>query len=888
MIRMATMKTAIMDRVYSGNHQAPRCIVAGRLRAAFSAPSVRGGLSNAYVHLLFWLSLCMVAPPLHLAHAHLPHDDVSLMQISPNFHEDHLLLVTARNNLLRSTDGGETWKRMVNGLDYRSTLTAIAISDDVEEGKTIFVSSEKEGIFKSEDGGESWKSINREMGKHAVSQLYLPRHYKEHPVVFAAGANGGLFKMRGDGSAWESLPGGEGKRITRITNEGMFADRQLMIGDREGNIFLYDDNEVSWKPVIRLDGCGSITAIGLFPDWQKGGKILIGTEKGGLFMADGDSEPLKISVVPGEQPIMSIAFSPGYPNDRTIFATTWNEAVYISRDGGGTWEKEGDGLTKDVQADEGRLPHFREIRISNGFSADKTIFINGFDGLFKSTDGGASWRQLETLPASIIVGFDVSPEYRDAKKILLSTYGGAAFLLDRTYGDAWNVLNDGLGYSAIRRTAIHFSPNYYRDSTIFSTSNDSFLVSHDDGRHWNSFNIRNINWLPQRVEKLLKIGRFSKTEYNRPFVPTMIMASPDYASDHTVFTSTRKHGLLRSRDGGESFQSVWGKNQHDVDSMVVSPRYSEDRTLYLSSQEGKGIYRSNDGGDTWVEAGKGVENDDRAVLAISPGYKEDKTVFAGTSRGLFKTISRGESWRKLEIHFGVTDHVDAVAVSPDYANDRELMISIRGRGLFRSRDGGETFSPIAQDLIAKNQSLTMYMRFPERPDPIKYSSSYAADRTIYAISGEELFVSEDGGDHWMIIERPVRYEDIRNDVIVYKNPDDWKREYHPEQFKGHRLSSSSITVSAVPGASATYRFYGTGVSWLGTENNDQGIAVVSVDGKFIEKVDQYRPAPRTGARLFSIQDLPRGSHEIMIEVSDQKNEKSTGFTLAIDAMDVFP
>jgi hypothetical protein len=75
---------------------------------------------------------------------------------------------------------------------------------------------------------------------------------------------------------------------------------------------------------------------------------------------------------------------------------------------------------------------------------------------------------------------------------------------------------------------------------------------------------------------------------------------------------------------------------------------------------------------------------------------------------------------------------------------------------------------------------------------------------------------------------------------------------------------------------------------LGTENRDQGIADVYIDGEFKEKVDQYRAAAKTGARLFTIQDLDRGSHEIRIEASDEKNENSTGYGLAVDAFDVFP
>ncbi|NNG00368.1 MAG: hypothetical protein HKM93_13360 [Desulfobacteraceae bacterium] len=838
---------------------------------------------------LFLFSIIILTFPAYPAQAHLPHDDITLMEISPNYDLDGIVLIAVRNNLLRSENGGESWKRMVNGLDYRSELSAIAIPDNFDESRAIFVSSESDGVFKSEDSGESWRCINSELGTRSISHLFIPSDYETKQEVLVAAGKGGLIKMDGSGAVWDEIAGSEGRIITIIAEGGEGLDRKLLVGDTQGSIFVYDDIRQSLEPYTRVDSVGSITAIGLPPDWRDGEELLVGTEKGGLKRGNLGSGFTQVPDVPGDGPIMSIAFSPDYHDDTTIYVSTWDEAVYITQDGGDSWEKHSRGLTTDKQADQGNLPHFRLIKMSNGSSEERAIFLNAFDGLFKSNDSGFSWRQIETVSANIIVSFDISPDYRDARRLVLSTYAGAAFLLDRTYDNSWSILNNDMGYQAIRRTAIQFSPNYCSDGTLISTSNDSLWLSPDSGERWKSHNIRNIRWLPRRVEKLLSIGCFGKTEFNRPWIPTLVVPSPAYASDKTIFLGTRKNGVLRSTNDGMSFKSIWKSQGDEVDSVIVSPEFPEDKTVFLSSSVGSGVYRSSDGGDTWKDAGNGLEYDGNTiVLAISPNFKTDETLFAGTTEGIFKTIDMGGKWRKLPNPSGDTDYVEAISISPNYAEDLEVLVSVRGKGLFKTNDGGETFRPIGTALIAENYSLTQYQDFPERSTPIKYSPSYAVDRTIYAISGDKLFVSENGGEDWIEILRPLRYEDVRSDFIIYEKKNDWERQWFPTQFGNNKVSASGITFSSTKGADATYGFFGTGVCWIGTENSDQGIANIYIDGQFKGQVDQYRSTGKTGARLFTIQKLKRCSHEIRIEVSGEKNEASTGYSLVVDAFDVFP
>ena len=86
---------------------------------------------------------------------------------------------------------------------------------------------------------------------------------------------------------------------------------------------------------------------------------------------------------------------------------------------------------------------------------------------------------------------------------------------------------------------------------------------------------------------------------------------------------------------------------------------------------------------------------------------------------------------------------------------------------------------------------------------------------------------------------------------------------------------------------ATLTFTGTGVSWLGARNTNNGIARVSIDGAPVGEVDTYSTSLET-AVLFTATGLPHVAHTMTITAAGTKNAASSDTWVIIDAFDVTP
>jgi hypothetical protein len=361
----------------------------------------------------------------------------------------------------------------------------------------------------------------------------------------------------------------------------------------------------------------------------------------------------------------------------------------------------------------------------------------------------------------------------------------------------------------------------------------------------------------------------SDYEKETPFA-TVIVISPSFALDRTLFFGTRYHGIFKSVDGGKHNEVVWRADGKTVDSLVVSPDFSSDKILF-SGIRGDGVYKSENGGASWKNIFKITGTKfPFYVLSISENYKSDKILFVATGAGLYKTMDGGHSWRHLQASaYGKDSNIITVALSPNYEFDQTLLIAIKGKGLFKSDDGGDTFIPVADDLI-RNNHVMKYIRF---------SNMYAVDKTIYAASYEELFRSTDEGVTWELLKRPIRYENHRETILYDGN---WKIE------NGENFSATKISYATSDKARAILSFIGTGVSWIGTTSSDYGKAKVYIDGTFMSEVDQYNKNQDTMVNLYSVQNLPFGPHEIQIEAMTQGNKDSKKNRIGIDAFDVSP
>jgi photosystem II stability/assembly factor-like uncharacterized protein len=692
---------------------------------------------------LLFLAILVIAPKPVFAHT--PHDDIRDIEISPEYDQDKTVFTISRLLLLKSTNDGQTWQRLVKGLDNKKRLTSLDISP---QNKQILFLASRDGIYKSQDGGISWSKSNKGLSILDINNIRVSPSSSD--IVFATGLQLGLFRTLNGGETWSQVA----DPSLNVTAIAFLPDQTttIMIGDHKGHLYRSDNNGETWKKVSSIADSGAIRTIAISPKFESDKTFFVGTERNGIFKTNDAGKSFStVNSGLSDLSITSISLSLNYEKDLSLWSSSWDEGVFFSRDGGKSWKKQSEGLTKNSQGDEDdfKRPHFSTLKIS-GYGQNQTILLGGFNGLFQSKNSGKNWREIETISPSVVVGSSISPNYQKDSTIAITTYINGPHLSENG-GLTWKAIYDGLVEKEFRSEVINrndyiarlfnivFSPNYQIDNTVFTTSKNHFLRSKNRGKKWEK-----IPYFRRKIWNLSE--NLSKKNFARRVC--IIGFSPNYLSDKTIYVGTQNGEFFRSIDRGTNF-SIIGNVPHGIVSLVTALGSSSVPIIYAGTENG--IYITEDGGYHWRSSSTQVKNIKN--LAISPNYASDKIIFAGTQDGLFITENAGNNWAKLNgTLYGENSSIEAVAVSPDYQNDRTLLISVKGKGLFKSMNNGRSFTGIGRDLINGSQLLDNFS--VPTAVPIQFSPSYSVDHTIYGFSGIEVFKSTDRGDTWAKVTPP--------------------------------------------------------------------------------------------------------------------------------------
>lgn len=226
----------------------------------------------------------------------------------------------------------------------------------------------------------------------------------------------------------------------------------------------------------------------------------------------------------------------------------------------------------------------------------------------------------------------------------------------------------------------------------------------------------------------------------------VIVITSDSGSGSTTFAGTSE-GVLRSADIGDAWTAMnEGLTETDVHGLAVSPAYSSDNTVFAGTPAG--IFRSTDGGGSWTAVNEGLTNMGVVDLLISPNFAADSTIFAGTARGLFRSTDAGDTW--TEIHG--TFNIEALAISPDYANDKTLYVGDVKEGVNRSQDGGETW----QGVNSTGGSGRAVAEIRDKSiRSLGISPDFANDHTMFLGSRQGVSRSLERGDFWTNINAGI-------------------------------------------------------------------------------------------------------------------------------------
>ena len=328
--------------------------------------------------------------------------------------------------------------------------------------------------------------------------------------------------------------------------------------------------------------------------------------------------------------VNSLAVSPNYGTDQTVYAGTGN-GVFKTTNGGASWTATNYGVTS---------LGIYSLAISPNYASDHTVYCGTYDGgVCKTVDWGGQWTAVNAGLPSGPFGFDtiyslaISPNYASDQTVYAGTSSGGVYKTTNR-GSSWTLVNAGLIWGAVRSLAI--SPNYNTDHTVFAAGD---LMDGHYGTGGEVFKTTN--------------GGTSWTAVNTSIAVRSLAVSPNYASDHTVFAGIwgAGRGLIKTTNGGTDWTNLdtgfcYGIVMSYSCSLAVSPDYASDQTVYacLHFQDGspaEGGYhllKTTNGGTDWTE----VNNPGGVILslAISQNYLTDGIVFAGTSgNGVIKSAN---------------------------------------------------------------------------------------------------------------------------------------------------------------------------------------------------------------------------------------------------------
>lgn len=256
-------------------------------------------------------------------------------------------------------------------------------------------------------------------------------------------------------------------------------------------------------------------------------------------------------------------------------------------------------------------------------------------------------------------------------------------------------------------------------------------------------------------------------------------------------------GLWKTNDGGETWAPVTDGQVHSASVGAVAVSESNPDVIYIGMGEtcirgnimpGDGVYKSTDGGKTWAHIGF-EESHGIAAIRIHPTNSDIVWVAAfgkysapNEQRGVFKSTDGGKTWKKVLYRDDKTAAIDLsldphnpnvifAAMWEAYRKEYQMSSGGPGSGLFKSTDGGETWTE-----ISRNPGLPSGML-----GKIGVAVSGGNSNRVYALIENEhggLFKSDDAGATWSLVNdhRSIRqrafyythvFADPREQDVVY-------------------------------------------------------------------------------------------------------------------------
>lgn len=652
---------------------------------------------------------------------------------------DVMYVTDAFAGVHKSVDGGRTWTNINQGIDARSGpsldhIPAFSLTIDPNNPDVVWVGmSNHNDVYRSADGGATW--VKRSHGIVEAAGALTVRGITVQPgdsnVVYLAGEVSARGPSGGNlqGRLFDLVRGVVYKSI-----DGGHHWAAVWRGDNLARYVIIDPTAV--QTLYVSTGIFDREAVNARPEFEEPGGVGI------LKSIDGGASWATINNGLGSLYVGSLAMHPHDP--RRLLAGTGTNAyqtrggIYLTRDGGESWEYMGGQIIGAVEFSPG----------------DPSIaYASGRREFFRSDDAGQTWTSYLNRnghswgPPGLAVGFpiDSQADPRDALRLFVNNYDGGNFVTTDG-GASWANASTGYTGADVKDVAV----SRQNPAVVYVNTKLGPFKSADGGQSWTGIT-------PIEERPLNEGARIA------------VDPSDDL---HVLMSSSAEGVTYESRDGGDTWRVVTDYGDElralpgdrvfqGVQAFAFAPSkplkvyggFGNARCVHSLSFVSScnrptivAILTSEDGGRTWTRR-TGTPFDTSTVPAIAVHPLDHDTAWAATmDKGIFKTTDGGRSW--LPSSAGLSDlRVQSLAIDP--VRPGVLYAGTSTRGVFRSRDGGATWTAVGTGMRASEEIKAIAVN-PERPDVI-YAGAHASG----------VYVSTDGGTTWTLINSGLRTRAIR-------------------------------------------------------------------------------------------------------------------------------
>jgi photosystem II stability/assembly factor-like uncharacterized protein len=485
----------------------------------------------------------------------------------------------------------------------------------------------------------------------------------------------------------------------------------LYVGTRDAGVFKSTDNGRTWQPA--RSGLTFWPIRCLVVDPSNSQTLYAGTDYDGIWKSiDAGGSWFRSSAGLYQGLIaFSILIDPLQP--ATVYAGLAGGIglgvgrLYRSTDGGASWQPRENGLPKDEGSD-----------YTNGiFSlaldpADPQHLYAGtcYLGPFHSTDGGASWTLLRDGWPLRYNSTDswwsvnaMAPNPAQGNRPAAIAEGDGFYQLQAD--GTWTQVADRSDITGIGPSRLRFHPD---TPALLGHAMGNLCLSTDGGSNWDTrgIGINDFAFSPPSTQILVGAGDASYSQAG---------------------------GVQRSTDRGQTWTTAsTGITAAVIRSVAVTD--GTPRRIYAGTGDGFFFY-SPDGGATWQHGLNDGDVNFSEITDIAVDPLNSATVYAMAFIGFYRSTDGGA-------HFSETGNIDGECLAVLPGAPGRLLLG--GDGVFKTTDGGDTWTPISEGLPLFGGYLCPVLSLavdPNDPDTIWAGTQYSGG----------IARTTDGGAHWTVM-----------------------------------------------------------------------------------------------------------------------------------------